>query len=177
MSETPTHKNCSICNERKPLSDFHRRPSARLGVRPECRSCRGRGAPEGKRGCIGCKSVLDLCDFDQRGDGSVSRYCLRCRPASRRILHPKIPLDAQCAAGEKQCQACLQVKPLAEYYVAHSAKDGRWGRCIVCESARKGREPVAPMGPEEKEHLSQVKDRRGGMAAFFLAALKAARES
>jgi hypothetical protein len=33
------------------------------------------------------------------------------------------------------------------------------------------------MGPEEKEHLSQVKDRRGGMAAFFLAALKAARES
>lgn len=172
MSDLPTTKICSICGTRKPLSEYHSRPSARLGVRPECRSCRSRGVPEGKRCCIGCKNVQDLAAFDQRGDGSVSRYCLACRPASRRILHPRPAGGAACSAEEKQCLSCGEVKLLTEYYVAHSAKDGRWGRCIDCERARKGREPVVPMAPGEREELLRLKDRREAMRSLLTEALR-----
>lgn len=98
--QRPGFKQCSKCNEWKPIQDFHKRAASKDGLAPKCKECRvKRYAPrpkstviDGMRNCTKCNRWLPATTkyFVKQSKHStgLSSHCKEC---FKKIYDPRIP--------------------------------------------------------------------------------------
>lgn len=148
----PGYKWCTLCNEEKPLDEFHRNSKSTDGRVPACKACDWKRrphsprpvdpAPEGYKTCSACREVKPLGEFyrDKRGARGVSAACKTCRLAASdaRRRERGIPERQRYAdlPGIKTCRRCKRPKPVAEFSVEHRNRDGLRSWCDDCSNER-----------------------------------------
>jgi hypothetical protein len=91
-----------------------------------------------------CQQTLAITLFRPRSDGSgkADSWCQKCTNEYSRkqrfLKMGKVPppkKEAVVSDGFKTCCKCKVEKPLSDFYVDRSKKDGHTGRCKQCMSA------------------------------------------
>jgi hypothetical protein len=110
---------------------------------------------EGMKQCRVCGLIRPLWEFNRSSkakDGYDSR-CKQCKTEQDgRVYKPKPPVPE----GFKRCSKCNEVRPLEEFYLAASSKDGYRSDCKFCVATSAG----WTHKPKEKlpEGLKRCKD-------------------
>lgn len=132
-------KECSICREIKPLSDYYKQSSRPNGVKAACKACYAKSmgwehmprkqfpvAPDGFKYCTNCEALKPVDEFytgSARSDNRTSRCatCLREKSeTSRRAQGAKERTLRQIENGLLLCTKCGEKKPATlEYFDSH----------------------------------------------------------
>lgn len=141
-------KVCKKCKRELPatLEFYHRKDDCKLGLRPQCKECRGTSfgihapnrvmkAKEGHKICTGCKNELPVTDeyFVKQArskDGYISK-CKQCKGTSYGVHQPNKAISTP--EGHKICSVCREIKQITEFPVMRANKDGHASRCKPCD--------------------------------------------
>ncbi len=119
--ETIMKKRCNICNEVKPLTDFHKNPRCPLGYQYNCKKCTfSKSKPEFKR-CSRCKEKKPYDSFDKHKN---TTQCQECLKKKYKEYQTRI----------RRCNKCNEVKPLTDFHKRSKSALGRTYCCIKCHN-------------------------------------------
>jgi hypothetical protein len=187
-------KQCTLCGEVKPLSEFHRNPNATDGRHTRCAECINRLAQErrdkspkqqqrkekaallakGQKRCIRCNEVkpLDAFRADQRQDDGRRNTCRQCGNAAYRVTRTgqdKVEeIDrrkAMIAAGSKECTNCHQVKVLDEFTVSKGKISAHCKTCVAEYGRGWYAENVEKKAVKAQQWMREHKDRIAELSA------------
>lgn len=145
------YKQCSICKEVKPLSDYYK-GKTHTGVHAACKDCYAVSmgwqrqprkqfppAPEGFKYCRKCDELKRLDQFYKVGlktnrDG-LSSWCSGCdiKDAERHRIRKGVKVRDKVPDGMKRCVICKKVVPRTEQYF-HRSGNHFQSKCIECVS-------------------------------------------
>jgi hypothetical protein len=133
-------KPCTVCNETKPLEEFHFAKEHTDGRENRCKVCVTRlqeehiknkretePVPQEKE-CTQCHEVFPLTNFyvdAQKFDGRGTK-CKDCFKEIQKKDKPKIDVTEYC------CTACKVTKPLDEFHKFSRSKTGHHFKCKTC---------------------------------------------
>lgn len=90
-------KVCKVCKDSKEVSEFHKQPNGKHGVKSKCKSCYSdeykiKNPPknvdvEGEKVCTTCKESMELSSFYKQRNGKygVKSTCILCEKAYNKI--------------------------------------------------------------------------------------------
>lgn len=111
-------KVCPHCGRELPVASFGRHARTKDGYQPVCRECRSaemKGKPQGTK-----------------TDGQEDKHYL---PFGRRPKHPSY-VDENTGETMKWCRLCQQFKPITDFHLNKTSKDGHSSECKTCHNAR-----------------------------------------
>jgi hypothetical protein len=133
-------KPCTVCNETKPLEEFHFAKEHTDGRENRCKVCATRlqeehiknkretePVPQEKE-CTQCYEVFPLTNFfvdAQKFDGRGTK-CKDCFKEIQKKDKPKIDVTEYC------CRTCKVTKPLDEFHKFSRSKTGHHFKCKTC---------------------------------------------
>ena len=117
-------KVCSKCGRELPVSEFGRHAKTKDGYQPVCRECRSaemKGRPQ-------------VAKKEEKAQEQVQedKHYL---PFGRRPKHPTY-VDEETGETMKWCNTCKQYKPITDFHLNKSNKDGHTFECKACHNAR-----------------------------------------
>lgn len=91
-----------------------------------------RTALPSKKRCGHCKRVKERSAFSIRADrGTLQSWCIPCKNAGKRRSR-RIGVQLELELLLKRCPGCSRYKPLAEFALCSSRKDGHQSCCRKC---------------------------------------------
>lgn len=111
-------KTCKKCGRELPVSEFGRHAKTKDGYQPLCRECRSAEAKGRQQ--------------ETKADDPEDKHYL---PFGRRPAHPSY-VDEATGETMKWCRLCQQFKPIADFHLNKTSKDGHASECKVCHNAR-----------------------------------------
>ncbi len=133
-------KPCTVCNETKPLEEFHFAKEHTDGRQNRCKVCATKAQEEHiknkretepvpqEKECTQCHEVFPLTNFyvdAQKFDGRGTK-CKDCFKEIQKKDKPKIDVTEYC------CTACKVTKPLDEFHKFSRSKTGHHFKCKTC---------------------------------------------
>jgi hypothetical protein len=133
-------KPCTVCNETKPLEEFHFAKEHTDGRQNRCKVCATKAQEEHiknkretepvpqEKECTQCHEVFPLTNFyvdAQKFDGRGTK-CKDCFKEIQKKDKPKIDVTEYC------CTACKVTKPLDEFHKFSRSKTGHHFKCKEC---------------------------------------------
>ena len=134
-------KPCTVCNETKPLEEFHYAKEHTDGRENRCKVCATRlqeehiknkreteAIPQEKE-CTQCHEVFPLTNYyvdAQKFDGRGTK-CKECFKEIQKKDKPKIDVTEYC------CRTCKVTKPLDEFHKFSRSKTGHHFKCKECK--------------------------------------------
>ena len=114
-------KVCKKCGRELPVSEFGRHAKTKDGYQPVCRECRSeemKGKPQAPK--------------KESHDDQEDKHYL---PFGRRPKHPTY-VDEATGETMKWCNTCKQYKPITDFHLNKTNKDGHTFECKACHNAR-----------------------------------------
>lgn len=154
IPEAPLTRRCSKCQEIKPLDEFTRNRSKRLGFSQCCKSC-SRVADAARRQfprftgpilvevkrCTKCGETkpADAFRLDHASKDGLDTHCKICARYSERERPRNSPLGTP-----HRCSYCQEPKPCTEFAKESTLKSGLKARCKECEKTIAANRPSSP---------------------------------
>ncbi|DBA83718.1 TPA: hypothetical protein ACH3X1_006255 [Trebouxia sp. C0004] len=175
----PPEKVCSSCRLTKPSTEFYTNKTAADMLHSLCKTCHGdkcRSRASGNyevsvvdKHCRACGQVKPSEDFprNRMNKDGLHSYCKPCQNAKcaqyqRNSLAAKqegrpvveapvdVTLPEEAFTTHKECKACHEVKPLAEYYRSVTNRDGLVSKCKRCMAQSNQRKVTEPTVGEKQ---------------------------
>jgi hypothetical protein len=121
-------KPCNVCNEIKPLEEFHFAKEHTDGRENRCKVC----AKALQEECTQCKETFPLDGFyvdSQKFDGRGTK-CKTCFKKNQKKDQPKIHVTEYC------CMTCKVTKPIDDFHKLKKSKTGHQYTCKQCLCAK-----------------------------------------
>ncbi|KAL0041929.1 hypothetical protein WJX79_009068 [Trebouxia sp. C0005] len=175
----PPEKVCSSCRLTKPSTEFYTNKTAADMLHSLCKTCHGdkcRSRASGNyevsvvdKHCRACGQIKPSEDFprNRMNKDGLHSYCKPCqnakcaqyqrnslaakqegRPVAEAPTDVTLPEDA--FTTHKECKACHEVKPLAEYYRSVTNRDGLVSKCKRCMAQSNQRKVTEPTVGEKQ---------------------------
>jgi hypothetical protein len=121
----PIFRTCLDCGEHKPLGDFHVSPRRKYGRGSYCQTC-----------------------FNERSKASYRKRMLETNGREvRAFIKPP--------AGHRRCPDCEAVKPLEEFPLNKSGREGHGRYCLPCHNNRGRENKAKDHGSTRDYHLKR----------------------
>jgi hypothetical protein len=149
----PKEKECNVCHQLKPLSEFFKAKNNKDKLMYLCKEClakrlkkyRSKWTEErtqrmvilSKKKCHRCHKIKPITEF-QKAKYNKDGFSHLCRECSSRKYreYSKIWMDAKSQRkdlpSEKKCLKCHRILQLSYFYKNKSSKDGASLHCIEC---------------------------------------------
>ena len=173
--EVPTKKECKVCNQVKPVSEFSKHSCIKDGIDYICKACKSKirlvrtakwkkERDEKKiivksKTCIKCLRFLPISHFTRTinikdGHASICRACYTklIQEYKRKWMEDRNRLPNPIT--EKICASCNRRLPVSSFYFDDYSKDGLRAYCIECVLTKA--ELRAEKWSEERENLKEV---------------------
>lgn len=130
-------KNCNICHEAKPLSEFHRNKRMPDGYHRGCKSCRAKKKRGDEKRCPSCERTLPIECFPVRD--RTSRLCSDC---SGETPYRRWHLKNRFGLSPTEYRAMLE-------------KQG--GKCAICGTMDSGRENTVRLSVDHCHETGRIR--------------------